>query len=132
MHFGYNARADRDAPLAGVGDEKSWFLYYKWGPGVGVTWLPCLEEMKEGDTLWFFIDSRLVGRATVRSVEENYSANRFDCYFDADAVETCEPTSVPRFELLLEGPSRFAIPEDVATVLINLLSKDRVDVDQST
>ena len=81
--FVYQVRSHHPAPAAG-GDEKSWFLFYKWSDGIGSTWVPAPPGIQPGDQLWFAVDGEVLGHVTVTRVEENFHADRLEAYYNAD------------------------------------------------
>lgn len=89
QNFIYCVDSSRPAP-AGLGDEKSWFFFYKWGKDVGPTWVPAPEGIKQGDRLWFSVDGELLGYVELTDVRESFTGGREACYDASRAVELPE------------------------------------------
>lgn len=80
-NYDYVIRSDRPAPTAG-GDEKSWFLYYKWNIEGGA-WVPAPEGAEVGDFLWFYVDGELMGAVEILQLMHG-PMPFMEAHYDAD------------------------------------------------
>lgn len=87
-NYNYVIRSDRPAPTAG-GDEKSWFLYYKWNIEGGA-WVPAPEGAEVGDFLWFYVDGELMGAVEILQLMHG-PMPFMEAHYDADQALRIEP-----------------------------------------
>lgn len=87
-NYDYVIRSDRPAPTAG-GDEKSWFLYYKWNIEGGA-WVPAPEGAEVGDFLWFYVDGELMGAVEILQLMHG-PMPFMEAHYDADQALRIEP-----------------------------------------
>lgn len=91
-HFLYSMQS-RDRAPAGLGDTRSWFLFYKWGDN-GEVFVPQGEPflpIKEDDFVWFQLDEYVLGGAKVVRIEESMSQGVQEIWFNSDERVECDP-----------------------------------------
>jgi len=96
-NYDYIIRSDRPAPTAG-GDEKSWFLYYKWNIEGGA-WVPAPEGAEVGDFLWFYVDGELMGAVEILQLMHG-PMPFMEAHYDADQALRVPPKTY----LIIEDP----------------------------
>lgn len=119
-HFLYLMNAKTKAP-AGDGDTESWFYFYKWGRGVGETYLPqpppFFEGAAPGDFIWpAFVargfEGRIVavplGAAQIMRVEQERHVQ--EIWYDADDIYAIDPLHQVHSSLHESGE----VPEELA------------------
>jgi hypothetical protein len=84
-HFVY-AMQGSSKPPAGGGTTQGWFSYYKWDVN-GEAFVPVPEAIPDGapapgDTLWFLMDSRVIGCVPVLRVSEDELNSQLEVYYD--------------------------------------------------
>jgi len=115
-NYNYVIRSDRPAPTAG-GDEKSWFLYYKWNIEGGA-WVPAPEGAEVGDFLWFYVDGELMGAVEILQLMHG-PMPFMEAHYDAD-----QALRIPRTARVIAARyARYVDPDDTG-----LADKDEVRV----
>lgn len=118
-HYLKNLKGSDKDPI-NSGDMKSWFFYYKWRPAEDdLVFFPFKEdefpEIKEGDTLWFEMDFKVVGKTVVNQVMIDYANDKKEVWFKtAECVGTKKDTHVavndgpvsPDIQVVLEDAVR--------------------------
>lgn len=78
-----------DPAPAGDGDTKTWFEYYKWNSD-GETYVPVkfpFKAAEAGDFLWFVMDGKILGGATILRVETPpLPVQRQEIWFDSSTI----------------------------------------------
>lgn len=96
-HIGYIMTGVAPAP-AGDGDTKSWFEYYKWNNG-GETYVPVrfpFKEAEAGDFLWFVMDGKVLGGASILRVETPpLPTQRQELWFDSSTIRVFPLGALP-------------------------------------
>lgn len=93
MRDHYNIRfLSKDTPPATGGDMESWLRYYKLNPENEETYVPVTEAYegaKEGDVLWFSLDSRLLAGVEILRVMADPINARFEIWYNAARLRFC-------------------------------------------
>jgi hypothetical protein len=90
-----------DAPdPVNSGDTKSWFEFYK--TKAGIVHVPVNEELAPGDMLWFLMDGKPVGGASILKCDFNIATGKYDAYYDSDNMlegDSMVPTAFAELEV---------------------------------
>lgn len=109
-NYNYVIRSDRPAPTAG-GDQKSWFLYYKWNIEGGA-WVPAPEGAEVGDFLWFYVDGELMGAVEILQLLPS-SAPFMEAHYDADqALRIPRPARVIAARYVKDNPDDTGLADE--------------------
>lgn len=83
----YVMHGEKKAP-AGTGTVDSWFRYYKWEVE-GETYVPQsppIQDVQEGDILWFIMDGEVLGYVPLLHVREDAINGRQEFWYNADKI----------------------------------------------
>jgi hypothetical protein len=128
MHYVIPMRSTEKDPTNNK-DMATWFYFYKWAPGeedqrffpVSEAVLPTTPQ--EGDTLWFIMDERVVGKVPVLYSILDESNCRLEIWYDcACAVPLDIPVSCK-----FDTPSRMA--DVTASKLEEMINGQRANGD---
>ncbi len=106
-HFIYSMVAADKAPAAG-GDTKSWFYYYKWDVD-DRAYVPApegaldVDEPPAGMTLWFVMDTKLIGYVPVLKVLPAFSGG-IELHYDTREIQVVPEAGAPEITLAT-GPA---------------------------
>jgi hypothetical protein len=84
QHFLYSMTSTKQAP-AGGGDTESWFRFYKLEAREEV-YVPssrAYDDLKEGDLLWFAMDSVIIGYAPLLRQQRDEINDAWELWFDS-------------------------------------------------
>jgi len=127
MHYAI-CMVGQDKDPINSGTTASWFFYYKWRPGEDdEVFFPIPEDavpaIQANDVVWFVLDGKVVGNATLLRVELDEMNDRKELWYNC---LSCVP---------MRASCALAVPVDVAPLdedtvtMLQLFMKEAGDAD---
>ena len=111
-HFVFSMVGSDMAP-AGGGTTEGWFFHYKWDVD-DEAYIPVPDTHaapEAGDTLWFLLNTRVIGCAPVLRVQDDELNSRLEIYYDTRYLQDSKDQATFHSQQptgLVTGPSSIA------------------------